>query len=59
MKKLIFEPKPNATADEAMQVLNLFTLFTMPPQYQTNEVLFELYNKMSPEVKRHFKVEDK
>jgi hypothetical protein len=52
MKKLIYSPQPKATADEVMQVLKVFTVFTLP--YTTNEILFGIYDELPAEAKRHF-----
>lgn len=54
MKKLIFSPQDNATPDEIMQVLKVFTVPSMPNA--NNELLIGVYNTLPPEAKRHFKL---
>lgn len=56
MRHLVYDPKPNATPDEVLQVLKVFTLPSYPKQLQTTERLFKIYDELPPEAKRHFKV---
>ena len=58
MNRLIYEPQPNATPDEVMQVLKVFTVATMPAFYQTNKLLMDVYEALPPEAKRHFKIKE-
>lgn len=54
MNKLIFSPQDNATPDEIMQVLKVFTVPSMPNA--NNELLLGVYETLPPEAKRHFKL---
>jgi hypothetical protein len=58
MKQLIYSPQPNATPDEVMQVLRVFTHSSLPPNLKTNKALFSIYEALPPEAKRHFKIKD-
>ena len=53
---LIFDPKPGATADEAMEVLKLFTFQTYPTELKTRENLMTLFDQLPESAKRHFNV---
>lgn len=55
-RKLIYEPQQNATPDEVLQVLKVFTFATYPKHMQTNELLFSLYDTLPPNAQRHFRV---
>jgi hypothetical protein len=57
MKHLIYLPQPNATPDEVMQVLKIFTFSTLPPELKTTDRLFEIYKSLPDNAKRHFRVE--
>ena len=57
-RKLIYEPQPNATPDEAMQVLKVFTIATYPPEYKSTDLMLQIYDDLSPEAKRHFRIEE-
>ena len=56
--RLIYSPQPNATPDEVLQVLKVFTHGTLPEPLRTNETLFEIYESLPENAKRHFKVKD-
>ena len=58
MKNLVYSPQPKASTDELMQVLKVFTYSTLPTELKTGDVLFKLYDELTPEAKRHFKVID-
>lgn len=53
---LIYEPQPNATPDEAMQVLSMFVFQTYPPELRTRENMMALFDQLPPSAKRHFKI---
>jgi hypothetical protein len=54
---LIFEPQPNATPDEVMQVLRMFVFQSYPPELRTKEKMLTLFDELPTEAKRHFKVQ--
>jgi hypothetical protein len=56
MKTLIYAPQTNATPDEVLQVLKVFTVTTLPQGMGTNELLMGVYKTLPPEAQRHFKV---
>ena len=58
MKTLIYAPQTNATADEVLQVLKVFTVTTLPQGMGTHELLMGVYETLPPEAKRHFKVKE-
>lgn len=57
-RPLIYSPQPNATPDEVLQVLKVFTFASLPQSMQTNDVLHGIYDSLPPEAKRHFKVKE-
>ena len=57
MKNLIYSPQPNATPDEAMQVMKVILATAMHPQHAyTKSYFWEEYEKLPLEAKRHFKI---
>lgn len=54
--ELVYSPQPNATPDEVMQVLRLFAYTTYPPKIKSKAGMFEIYNSLPDNAKRHFKV---
>lgn len=54
---LIFEPQPNASPDEVMQVLRMFVFQSYPPELRTKEKMLSLFDQLPPDAKRHFKVQ--
>ena len=69
MKHLIYSPQSNATPDEVLQVLKVFTVCTLPPSYswmdknenrecRRGDLMFQVYDTLPPEAKRHFKVKE-
>ena len=54
---LIFDPQPNATPDQVMDVLKLFVFQSYPPELRTKEKLFEAYKALPRDAQRHFKLE--
>ena len=57
-KKLIYSPQPNATPDEVLQVLKVFTYSTLPESMKTDEVLFGIYKSLPNNAQRHFTVKE-
>lgn len=55
---LIFEPQPNATADEVMEILKLSMFQTYPPELRTKENMMAIFNGLSAGAKRHFKIKN-
>jgi len=55
---LIYSPQPNATPDEIMQVLKVFTVATLPGNIKTEKTLLGVYNSLPRSAKRHFKVNE-
>lgn len=53
---LIFDPKPNASPDDVMEVLKLFTFQTYPEKLKTRENMMVIFDQLSPSAKRHFEV---
>lgn len=58
MKRLIYIPQPDITLYELAQVLKVFTYGTLPMQLKTDEILFKIYDTLTPQAKRHFRVDD-
>ena len=56
MKHLIYAPQPNATPDEVLQVLKVFSVQTLPESLRNGESLMSIYNTLPPEAQRHFKI---
>lgn len=56
MKHLIYSPQPNATPDEIMQVLKVFTVYTLPNVDE--RTVMTVYDSLSPEAKRHFTIKE-
>jgi hypothetical protein len=58
MKHLIYEPQANATPDEVLQVLKVFTVPTIDKCYLSKHpnMLLDTYETLPLEAKRHFKV---
>jgi hypothetical protein len=52
---LIFDPKPNATADEVMEIMKLSMFQTYPPELRTRENMLDIFDNLSDKAKRHFK----
>lgn len=57
-QQLIYAPQPNATPDEVLQVLKVFTYGTLPTYLKTDDVLFSIYNALPDNAKRHFKIKE-
>lgn len=57
-KKLVYSPQPDATPDEVLEVLKVFTVATLPEPLKTTETLFGVYKSLSPKAQRHFKLMD-
>jgi hypothetical protein len=57
-RSLVFNPQPNATPDEIMQVLKVFTLHTAPPELRTTENLFKIFDSIPTAAQRHFTVKE-
>jgi hypothetical protein len=57
-KELIYCPQPNATPDEVLQVLKVFTYSTLPEHMRTDEVLQSIYKSLPENAQRHFKVKE-
>lgn len=57
-KSLIYSPQPNATPDEVMEVLKVFTYTTLPPNLRTMNGLEKVYNMLPDNAKRHFKLKE-
>ena len=55
-RQLIYLPQPNATPDEVLQVLKVFTYGTLPLPMRTDDVLYGIYNSLPDNAKRHFKI---
>lgn len=53
---LIYNPQANATSDEVLQVLKVFTFPSYPQTLRTDELLFNIYDQLPPEAQRHFTV---
>lgn len=58
MKTLIYTPQENATPDEVMQVLKVFTVATLPDGIRTSEAMFQVYDSLPKTAQRHFKIHD-
>ena len=56
--QLIYSPQPNATPDEVLQVLKVFTYGTLPTHLKTDDVLLGIYKSLPDNAKRHFKVKE-
>lgn len=54
---LIYDPQSGASPDVVMEVLRLFAFQTYPPELRTRENMLKLFDSLSPDVQRHFKVE--
>lgn len=57
-RHLIYSPMPNATPDEVMQVLKVFTVGTLPDSVDKERVMFDVYNTLPDTAKRHFKIKE-
>ncbi len=57
-KALVFDPQPNPTNEEIMQILKLLMFQSYPPEVRTPDNLMLLFNKMPQSAKRHFQVKD-
>jgi hypothetical protein len=57
-KQLIYSPQPDATPDEVLQVLKVFTLGTLPDYLRTEDMMFGVYNSLPDNAKRHFKIKE-
>jgi hypothetical protein len=53
----IYTPQPNASPDEVLQVLKMFTVMSLPPALQ-EEMYNNVYEKLPETAKRHFKVQE-
>jgi len=58
MKHLIYAPQTNATPDEVLQVLKVFSVQTLPKNLRNGESLMKVYETLPQEAKRHFKIEE-
>jgi hypothetical protein len=56
MKNLIYAPQPNATPDEVLQVLKVFSVHTLPDNLRNGETLMTVYSTLPPDAQRHFKI---
>lgn len=56
MKTIIYSPQTNASPDEIMQVLKVFTIATLPEHMKTESMLFGVYNSLPDNAKRHFRI---
>lgn len=54
--KLIYAPQPNATPDEVMEVLKVFTIVTLPDHLKSHAMLMEIYKSLPINAQRHFKI---
>jgi hypothetical protein len=54
--KLIYTPKEDITVYELALLLKIFTFGTLPTELRTVPMLFEIYNSLPPQAKRHFQV---
>ncbi len=57
-RHIIYAPQPNATADEVMQVLKIFTVTSLPDTIDKEKVMFSLYDTLPDSAKRHFKIKE-
>lgn len=53
----IYNPQPNATPDEVLQVLKMFTVMSMRPMFQ-EKMYQKVYDKLPENAKRHFKIKE-
>ena len=53
----IYTPQPDATPDEVLQVLKMFTVMSLPPALQ-EDMYQSVYEKLPENAKRHFKVQE-
>jgi hypothetical protein len=58
MKHLIYSPQPNATPDEVLQVLKMFTVTTLPENLRTEANTLAVYESLPENAKRHFQVKE-
>jgi hypothetical protein len=56
---LVYEPQPNPTPEEVMEVLKVFTVATMPPEYRTHDFMMGIYKSLPLNAQRHFKIVEK
>lgn len=55
MKHYIYAPQLDATPDEVLQVLKMFTVMSLPPELQ--ESMYQtVYETLPANAKRHFKI---
>lgn len=57
-EKIIYSPQPNATPDEVMEVLKVFTIVTLPEPLKSHDLLMKTYKSLSSNAQRHFKIID-
>lgn len=56
-RHFIYEPQSNATPDEVLQVLKMFTVMSMRPIYQ--ETMYNrVYESLPENAKRHFTIKE-
>lgn len=56
-KQYIYTPQPNATPDEVLQVLKMFTVSSMHPAIRS-DLYSQVYDSLPENAKRHFKIEN-
>ncbi len=56
-KHFVYDPQPNATPDEVLQTLKMFTVMSMPHTFQA-EMYEIVYDKLPENAKRHFKIKE-
>jgi hypothetical protein len=57
-RHLIYAPQPNATPDEVLQVLKVFTVGTLPEPMRTEQMMLGVYESLPENAKRHFKIKE-
>ena len=56
--KIIYTPKEDITLYELALVLKMFTFFTLPEHMRDINFLFDIYNALPDNAKRHFTIID-
>lgn len=56
MKHMVYSPQPNATPDEVMQVLKVFTVASLPDTVDKEQVMLNVYETLPDTAKRHFRI---